>query len=108
MAVKGNLIGKLEKTIEGLEINEEAFTLPWALNFEVREDGRCNVYLNVKYPVLKSPYETFRLPIKKIGPKKEDYEVDLEGCDFKYSVEDRRDYRILPESIVCIGEVDMF
>ena len=108
MTVRGNLAGKLEETIEGLEVNEEGFTLPWALSLEAREDGRCNAYLHVKYPVSKMPEGTFKLYVKRTGHGKENYEVDLESVgDFKYSLGKTSYVGANEEDIVCIGQVDM-
>jgi len=109
MTVRGNLSGKLEQTIEGLEVNKEGFTLPWALSFKAREDGRCDVYLCIKYPVSKTPEGTSELYVKRTGHGKEDYEVDLESTgDYNYHIGKASYAGIDEESVVCIGQVDMF
>lgn len=109
MVVRGNLAGRLEKTIEGLEINEEGFTLPWALSFEPREDGQCDAYLCVKFSISPVAGGTAKLRVKRIGHGRADYEVDLESLgNYKYGL-GKREYRgIDEEDIVCVGQVDMF
>ena len=109
MAVRGSLAGKLEQTIEGLEVNEEGFTLPQALSFEAREDGRCDVYLYVKYPISKTAQRTLTLHIKRTGHGKGEYEVDLESAGgFKHHLGKSSYVGADEEDIVCIGQVDIF
>ena len=65
MTVRGKLSGRLENTIAGLEVGDEGFTVPWALSFQLREDGRCDAYLNVKFLIEEAPGGTVQLYVKK-------------------------------------------
>ena len=109
MPVKGNLQGRLEHTIEKMETGDEGFTLPWALSFESDGD-KYNAYLCIKYPVTQDPRGTLELHIKRTGPGKADFEVDLESVnsDYQWDIGKASYHGGNEDDIVSIGQVDMF
>jgi len=115
MAVRGQINGKLENTIKRMETGDEGFTLPWALSFEPNKD-RYDVFLNVRYPVYPEKGkkgkkgEVVILYIKRTGPKKNDFDVDVDsvGDNFKWGVGKTVYTGANEEDIVNIGQVDIF
>ncbi len=72
-----------EKTIADLVEGEIAYALPWSLAFDENEVP----YLNLSMPVTKKPQGTSAMPIKKVGPNNNDYDINLnfEFFDRKYT-----------------------
>ena len=65
--------------------------------------------MNIKFPILKTPGGTAKLSIKRIGHRKEDYEVDLESLkDHKYKIGKTDYHGVSEEAVVCIGQVEYF
>ena len=65
------------KPIYEMEVGEEGFTIPSALEF----NSKYEPYLTLYYPFSKDRLGYFVMPIKRIGEEKNDYEINM---DFKY------------------------
>ena len=109
MRIKGDIISKLESVIGSMETGQEAFTHPWALLLEsCEEKEELNVYLNLKAPLRKTKEGWFILSIKRIGPEKTDFEVDV-NIDYKWDVYERGCYSVrAPSDYVLVSEVGIF
>lgn len=108
MTIKGKL--RLEKCIENMETGDEGFTLPWALSFEPVED-KVNAYLCVKYPISSKQEGTLQLHVKRTGPERDSFDVDLDSIrdyDYKYKFGKASYMGVSDEDIVCIGQMEMF
>ena len=70
----------LERTIEDLSLGETAYTHPTALAL----DTDCNVYLNTSFAVISKPEGEFHMPVKRIGPEKSDYDVDIRNVTYRW------------------------
>lgn len=84
------LIGKPEfkRTIKEMQVGEKAYTLPWALVFDLDKIP----YLNLAVLVQKSSEDYFLMPIEKIGLKETDYNIYVDfnynGEKYKWNLED--------------------
>ena len=68
---------KFEGLIRDMTVGQIGYTLPWALIFDENETS----YLKLNYPISPSPCGTSRMPIKRISPAKDGYEIDLNPLD---------------------------
>ena len=105
MTIKGSIIGRLETAIEEMGVGQKGYTVPWALSIE--KHGRVyEVYMNLKYTIERSPGGTVRLLVKRTGPGREDYEVDLDTVgDYKFNIGKACYFGTDESDIVKIGEI---
>jgi hypothetical protein len=106
MPIIGSLAGRLENTIALMEDGDEGFTEPWALHFDRTPEG-IDAYLNLNCTIYKKSEGQNNLHIKRIGPEKTDFEVDIETCpDHKWGLRKPCYYETdEEENIVCLGKV---
>ena len=105
------VIGKpeFERCIEDMVIGESGYAFPWALAYD--EDNIP--YLDLTHPIfstrdkrtLEDPGE--RILIKKTGPGKNEYEVNITNTDYRWTPEEDLEEEILEGNpwIVCLDPV---
>ncbi|MEM5836372.1 MAG: hypothetical protein QXR09_02425 [Candidatus Aenigmatarchaeota archaeon] len=72
----------VEKRIEDMKIGEVGYAKPYALSFD--EDGTA--YLNVEYLVVPHPEGEYRMKIRRVGKDMKDFEIDVRGVNYKWSI----------------------
>jgi hypothetical protein len=96
----------IENEIRNMSPGQTGYAVPWAVTF----DHLDRAYLRLDYDVLPYPGGTAEMSIKRIGPGRTDYEVDLSttknfffGMDYK----DKR-YKWTRMDIKQIEAIDSF
>ena len=107
MTIKGQINGKLENLIKNMEVGDEGFTVPWVLSFVPKKD-KYDVFLHAGYPIHPETGGTVELYVRRTGPNKNDFLVDLDSVkNYKWSAGGPC-YMGSQEDIVNIGELDIF
>lgn len=109
MVVKGTVNGRLETRLREMEMNQQGFTVPWALKLGHTGELHYNVYLDTTHTVYPSPGGTVQLHVKRIGPRSDDFEVDLDSvADYKWPIEEDYHLDCLERGLIKIGEIPIF
>jgi hypothetical protein len=67
--------------IRDMKVGETGYAVPWAVEFD--HQGRA--YLRLDYDVFNTPGGTVQMGVKRIGPGRGDYEIDLASTRNFYS-----------------------
>ena len=80
---------KLERLIKDMAVGELGYTVPWALIFDENETP----YLQVDFPIMPFNRGTLKMPVKKITPERNGYEINL---NFAYERDNEYVWNIIP------------
>jgi protein-arginine kinase activator protein McsA len=89
-----------EKPLESLAEGETGYTVPWALTFGKDK----NIYLSTNFTATQKPICASCMPIKRIGPGKADYEINL---NFEYFMKKEYEWKEYNVNSHLLGYVKM-
>ena len=104
MGIKGKR--NLETNIRDLPIGKTYYTVPWALAFNKNDEA----FLDLGMSVTENPRGTSSMPIKRIGPGRADYDVNVDfdygGEKYKWSLQENPFSGVVGTSISEIVKLD--